>query len=80
MEWLYQCFAAILSIWILYRLARRKRLPPATDSATEDDGEEKKDDARRRETNKRILKNLRTDKYDAVIAEFKRAAIAKHVS
>ena len=32
MEWLYQCFAAILTIWILYRLARRKRLPPGPPS------------------------------------------------
>ena len=32
MEWLYQCFAAILTIWVLYRLARRKRLPPGPPS------------------------------------------------
>ena len=32
MEWLYHCFAAILSVWLLYRLARRKRLPPGPPS------------------------------------------------
>ena len=32
MEWFYHCFAAILSLWLLYRLARKNRLPPGPPS------------------------------------------------